>query len=173
MVRLSLGVLTLIVIGALVSGCQVGQRAAPPIPASIPSAAPAESAASAATVTAAPAVIPTAASDSGVVHGRLKREVQETPINEMDLYLAEIISGDSNAMRVAGLDTNQAPHAITNANGEFVFTDVEPGEYALALVTPIGSILIPDPNTPGRDILFTIEAGQTIDLGTLHVTLPY
>lgn len=173
MVRLSLGVLKLVVIGLLLSACQFSQPAAVVTPSPTPAVAPTQGPAADPTPSLAPLLIPAASADSGVVHGVLRREVQETPINEVDLYLAEIIPGDEEAMRVAGLDTNQAPHAITNANGEFVFTDVQPGEYALALVTPIGSMLIPDPKTPGRDVLFTVEAGQTIDLGTLSVHLPY
>ncbi|HBY95640.1 MAG: hypothetical protein M5U01_11170 [Ardenticatenaceae bacterium] len=173
MMRSFRGTLRLVIVGVLLSACQVGPRAAVPTPTLTPPAAPTEGPVADPTASVAPLVIPTAAPERGVVHGLLRREVQETPINDVDLYLAEIIPGDSNVMRVAGLDTNAAPHAMTNTNGEFVFSDVEPGEYALALVTPIGSMLVPDPKTPGRDILFTLEAGQTLDLGTLHAILPY
>ena len=176
MSRLFYRVFGLVILGALLSACQL-QPVAAPGP-STPTTAPSESNATESNETeasapAAPLAIPTPAAGRAVVHGIFLREVQETPISEANLYLAEIIPSDNADLKVAGLDTTTAPHAITNANGEFIFTDVEPGEYALAFVTPIGSALVPDPNNPGKDVRLKLEAEQVVDLGTLYMMVPY
>jgi len=80
------------------------------------------------------------------------------------LYLAPIVvTGES--MSVAGLDTNTAPRTETDATGAFAFLDVPPGEYALALVGPIGPVIVPGPD--GDEITVVVQAGEISDLGAI------
>lgn len=164
--------ITLLVVALLATACQFNVPTPPaPTPTTAPAAATAEGAAP--TATAEPLIIPAATESAGVVHGRIVREVGDAPIlGGVELYLAEIIPSDTEVMRVAGLDTNEAPKATLSITGEFVFADVPPGEYAIALVTPVSQMLITDKEN-GRDLLVTVEANSTVDLGTLPVNVPF
>jgi hypothetical protein len=72
---------------------------------------------------------------------------------------------------VAGIDEENSPRATTDGNGVFVFTEVPPETYGLAVSTPIGVYLIK--TEEGRDFLFTVKAGEVLDLGEVHTSLPY
>jgi hypothetical protein len=54
------------------------------------------------------------------------------------------------------------------ATGAFVFKDVPPGKYALAIWTPVGDTII---QKPGSDeyLLVEVKAGEITDLGTVLV----
>lgn len=86
------------------------------------------------------------------------------------VYLASVIrSDDGTAMMAVVRETS--PKAMTDENGIFIFTDVLPDTYGLAIATPIGSFLIQDET--GGDFLFTVQAGEVLDLGEIRTTLPY
>jgi len=121
----------------------------------------------------APTPVPTSQPDLGTITGTLNRENKpDIPITSADLFLAEILSGADNTLSVAALDMNAAPKANTGADGRFAFVDVPPGTYTLVIRTPLGALLIPDPNS-GHDLLIPVTADKTIALGQLYVNLPY
>jgi len=121
----------------------------------------------------APTAVPTSQPDRGTITGALNRENKpEVSITDADLFLAEILSGGGGPLSVAALDMNTAPKAKTGTDGHFVFVDVTPGTYTLVIRTPLGAMLIPDPDS-GHDLLITVQADKTIDLGQLYVDLPY
>jgi len=124
---------------------------------------------------AAPAAtaVPTSQPDFGTITGALNRENKpDISITNADLFLAEILRGGGNTLSVAALDMNAAPKAKTGADGHFAFVDVTPGTYTLVIRTPLGAMLIPDPDS-GHDLLITVKADKTVDLGQLYVALPY
>lgn len=113
-----------------------------------------------ATLVATPNLTPNAG--MGIVRGSLT--IGGEVADDDTLYLAPIVvTGES--MSVAGLDTNTAPRTATNPAGEFVFVDVPPGEYALAVVGPVGPVIVPRPD--GDELTVTVEAGETADLGEI------
>jgi len=121
----------------------------------------------------APTAVPTSQPDRGTITGALNREDKpDVSIPDADLFLAEILSGGGNTLSVAALDMNAAPKAKTGTDGHFTFVDVAPGTYTLVIRTPLGAMLIPDPDS-GHDLLIPVKADKTVDLGQLYVNLPY
>jgi hypothetical protein len=82
------------------------------------------------------------------------------------MYLATIIRPEGEGMGVAALDPVNDPRVEPDASGYFVFLDVQPGRYALGIMSPGGPVLI---QQDGREILVEVEAGQVADLGTVQI----
>lgn len=102
--------------------------------------------------------------DLGLVQGTL---MMDGEIAEGEtLYLAPMVAtGDS--MSVAGLDTDTHPRAATDEAGTFTFVDVPPDQYALAVMSPFGPVVIQGPD--GQEIVVEVEAGQLSELGTIDI----
>jgi hypothetical protein len=105
----------------------------------------------------------------GTVTGILYDDVDRRPLSDRVLYLAGLLEPlQEGKLSVAALDPASDPRAITDASGRFTFTNIKPGTYALAFATPTGTVLIVDPKTE-REIVFSVEAGGTVDLGTIYM----
>ena len=143
----SLGVLFLLL---AVIGC-AGQSTATPIP-----------------PTAVPTPIPTSLPTLGTVTGLLVDEVREQPLMNYVLYLAQLLEPKGESLSVAALDPTTDPRVTTDGVGQFTFIDVAPGTYAVALLTPTGAALIKDAKT-GKEIVFSVGAGETADLGRIYI----
>jgi hypothetical protein len=88
------------------------------------------------------------------------------------VYLAEMLMASGSPSGLASMDEAEAPAAEVDDQGAFVFSGVEPGMYALIIKTPI-SLIVAHDLTTDSDIVFTAEAGQDVDLGTILVIMPY
>ena len=108
-----------------------------------------------------------------VVGGRIMRVVgnHSEPMVGTKILLASVLRSEDGAPIMAGASEETSPMAITLENGVFIFADIPPGTYGIAVVTPIGSFLIRD--KMGNDFLFTVQPGAVLDLGEIHTTLPY
>lgn len=145
---------------------------------------------SACSLTAAPASTPTSSTNSnaanvsaqavpsagkGNVAGRLfqiKPKGDTVPLASVTVYLGTIKVSSAGKEMAVTLDRIQAPKAVTNAQGNFVFTDITPGRYGLMVDTPTGAALLNNPDT-GSDLIVEVVAGQTMALGELKYTLPF
>ena len=114
--------------------------------------------------------IPTPSTDSGVIYGMIYSLTNEDPITFTKIYLATKIPVDPGDEYMVSIQENSSPHAQSNSNGEFVITDIEPGEYILVLVTPISTLPILDINN--EQIEFSIEAGELIDFNDIYAYWP-
>jgi hypothetical protein len=112
--------------------------------------------------------IPTSLPTLGTVTGFLVDEVGEQALVDYGLYLAKLLEPKGETLSVAALDATTDPRATTDGTGQFTFIDVAPGTYALALMTPTGPALIKDAQT-GKEIVFSVEAGETADLGEIYI----
>ena len=84
------------------------------------------------------------------------------------MYLAKVIKPEGeNTLGVAALDPVHDPRVESDEFGYFAFTDVEPGRYGLGIMSPGGPVLIRGED--GREILATVEAGETVSLGNVHI----
>ena len=88
------------------------------------------------------------------------------------LYLAKMLESSSEGMSVAALDATTDPRVTTDAAGEFAFVNVPPESYALALLVPTGPALITDAETE-KEVIFSVEAGETVDLGPVYVQISF
>lgn len=93
------------------------------------------------------------------------------PAPDDAIYLVPLPDGDQGAVTVPPIEKGKTPQAeVDEHTGEFVFTNIQPGQYAVVVVTLSGSE-IPARNyeTNNLAIVTIIESdlGNTIDLGFL------
>jgi hypothetical protein len=153
-------------VGLLGSACDMGAAQTPPASPT----APAVSADATPPPSAVP--VPTTAPGNATVRGLLLHIDTNRPLTEDDgisLFLAGVINGD---FRTAALDKVTAPRALIDIQGNFVFANVPPGEYAVALVTPTSEFLMKNPQNEAEDLIFTVAADKTFELGTLKAKYP-
>ena len=115
--------------------------------------------------TSGPAPAPSA--DAGVVIGKLLGNGQ--PATNTMLFLAEVQKDDAGTERVAAYDRATSPSAYVDAEGNFYFANIAPGRYGIVLDIVSASYLLNEPSS-GAELLLTVTAGETIDLGILDYT---
>jgi len=120
----------------------------------------------------APTVAPTRSPSTGVVTGRLVVQTSLTPKPDVSLFLAEVIESSQDDFAVAALDEQNSPSAPTDTSGQFTFVNIEPGDYGLILQSPLETVLLKNIYT-GKDIIVSVVADQTVDLGTIEVLPGY
>jgi hypothetical protein len=115
-----------------------------------------------------PAAIPTPPEGFGMVTGVVLLEATGQPPREAVMFLGTFSVGDGD-FPIVDVNRQTAPSAIPSpTTGRFVIADVSPGQYGLSYWTPDGSALVNDPADPQYSLILTIEAGKTIDVGTLR-----
>jgi len=103
--------------------------------------------------------------DLGLVQGTLEMDGELAPGET--LYLAPMVAtGES--MSVAGLNTDTDPRAATDETGTFTFLDVPPGQYALAIISPYGPVVINGPDD--KEIVVAVQAGELTELGAIAIS---
>jgi hypothetical protein len=120
-------------------------------------------------------VVPTPSSASlATVTGYLMVDpASPRPVGGALLYLGEIIPEAAGTPFLAGFERTTSPRTLTDPNGRFVFTDVEPGPYTLILDKISESFMLGDPDKPGGDFIFDAQPSQILDLGQLvYIRMP-
>jgi hypothetical protein len=116
--------------------------------------------------------LPQAKSESGVVGGVLIREVVDQgflPLQPLELTLGEVIASDSGVQAYIRASSS-SPKAELYPTGIFIFQSVPPNTYGL--IVNVGYSQFPVLSPDGEQLLITVEAGQSIDLGQIIVELP-
>jgi hypothetical protein len=116
--------------------------------------------------------LPTSLPTNGTVSGFLIEETTQESLSDCVLYLAKILKTSSEGLSVTALDATTDPRAITDVAGKFTFVNVPPESYALALLTPTGPALIKEAKTE-KEVLLSVEAGETVDLGPVYVQISF
>lgn len=86
---------------------------------------------------------------------------------ESIVYLGDIVYTDT-GLPIVQLDRQTAPFAILKENGEFVFKDIFPAEYAVIFFTPDISFPIDDAET-GQTLILNLQPDDKIDLGIIEL----
>lgn len=110
---------------------------------------------------------PTPETDKAVFAGRVV-DMSGTPISNLQLRLAEVYrSEDESSDGAYILDTAFSPGAISDENGYFVFSNIEPMEYVLVLGNPekVYEIITDE---SGKAKVWETEANQVLDIGELR-----
>lgn len=121
-------------------------------------------------------IIPTATADTGVVHGIVQsfdtKQPLSTDANGIDVYLAEILENEDGSLRFAGFDRKTAPVTAADENGQFVFTNVAPGAYAIVIKSPLSEVIAVQASSPDQEAEVIISAGEVVDVGTVYTRYP-
>jgi len=111
--------------------------------------------------------IPEPGPETGIVIGFLVTASKEPYIGSV--YLAKAIpASQPDIPPLVAFSDQTDPKALQDANGQFLFTKILPGEYALALWNPVSNLIIHEPGTENF-FLFKVEAGKVTDLGEVVV----
>lgn len=120
--------------------------------------------------TSAPWTVPTPAPGKAVVSGQIVDRQTQLPPPETTMFLGSVDSLNT-GQPIVSMDPGKSPFAGLTLDGHFVFAEVVPGEYGLVLHTPDLSFLIDNPKD-GKSMILKLEAGQSLDLGKIELTMP-
>ena len=116
-------------------------------------------------------VVPAPGAATGVVIGQLLTPDLDGQPYLTNLFLGDTIYGDGQKETppIISFSETESLEGIQNKQtGEFVFSDVPPGEYALIIWTPVFSMVVLDQDTQ-QEIIFEVQSGETIDLGAISI----
>lgn len=123
-------------------------------------------------VVSEPPVVDPPASGLGSAVGRLvDYETGEAITQALPLYLGELVPMSPGDSFVISMSPTTSPSTLVDVNGYFVFSDIEPGTYALVFWTPLSSWVLSNPETR-ESVTITFEADKTIEVGEIVVDLP-
>jgi hypothetical protein len=117
----------------------------------------------------APLPIPIPSNGKAVVFGEVKISSDSGGLNISNLFLSPLASSDaSDDLSSVTFSEGSDPTAILDTgSGQFVFTDVIPGQYALMIWTTMRAYPLGD--NLGKTIVFTVSPGESKDLGVISV----
>lgn len=116
--------------------------------------------------------LPQPAEGKGAVTGRMINAATGQRMIAITVYLGDVASMGEGKGNVVTIKEKGSPRTLTDADGYFAFTDIEPGTYALVLWTPLNSIVVEDRDSPGEYFLVTVENSRITDLGEVFSVLP-
>ena len=112
--------------------------------------------------------IPAPSDNTATVHGKLvSLSDGNEPYIAPTLYLGSILSSE-NGIFLGSISVDEDPEGQQASNGQFLFTDVPPGNYGLFIWTPVNAFIINDEKTK-EPVVLEVFAGETYDLGTIYV----
>jgi hypothetical protein len=117
-------------------------------------------------------ILPETNADLGVVGGVLVQEVTTggyLPVQPLALGLGVYLENSRGEPALIRYN-DSSPHAQLYNTGVFLFTDVEPGIYALIINLGFTQFVVQ--NGEGYDLVVEVEAGKALDLGQVFVRLP-
>ena len=93
---------------------------------------------------------------------------EDRPYQSLRVYLGTVLLDDQGNLTVGRVNQLDAPSAQTDDSGRFVFANVDPGTYILAIQLPPNNIImLRDPDS-GNDLVIDVEADQVLDLGEMR-----
>lgn len=111
--------------------------------------------------------IPEPAEGLAALGGRFLNQRTGKVPEESIVYLGEIVYTDT-GLPIIRLDRQTAPFAILEENGEFIFRDILPMEYAVVFFTPELSFPIDDAET-GETLILKLQPNDKIDIGVVEL----
>ncbi len=105
---------------------------------------------------------------TGSVIGRLTDVQTGRPAVTTILYLEKSMNHDAPPLLYGPL--NGQPRTNSLPDGSFAFSNVPPGEYILALYSPIDILYYQQGD--GKAVLIQVEEGETLDLGQVVTFIP-
>lgn len=118
------------------------------------------------------APVPTPSVDRSSVTGHIVFKETGAPLINVPIVLAQIYRNEQNDGAFV-YDSASSPYALTDVNGRFIFTDIEPGEFILV----VGNIevnryeLLTEPDGSSR--ILSLPSGEILDLDVIEVELEW
>ena len=107
--------------------------------------------------------------DSGKSNIRGYISITQSSVLLGELFLAKSVPTSNPDIYLLELDEQTAPRAVIDRDSyQFLFTDIEPGEYGLIVWEPMNSFPVNDPKTQ-QTLFFEVKAGEVVDLGILPI----
>lgn len=139
-----------------------------PSPINQPYPSPDQTPPAATTTPPPPVIIPTPSSGSAVIHGKLYNAQTDEPLYEgVIIYLSPVNPTDNPDLSALTFDPLSDRSTLPDAQGVFAFGDVPPGRYGIVVQAPVGKYLTRFANDLEKDVVITVEAGQTVDVGKI------
>jgi hypothetical protein len=107
-----------------------------------------------------------ASQDVGVATGIMLGGNPPLPGVGMILRLADVLVDSDGTPLSASLNKETAPTTLVGGSGQFIFTDVPPGRYAIVVDLISTSVVLRDPAS-GDDLLVDVTGGEITDIGKL------
>lgn len=96
-------------------------------------------------------------------------EIAQSSVLLGELFLAQSVPTSNPDINLLELDELVAPRAVIDRNSyQFLFTNIEPGEYGLIVWEPMNSFPVNDPSTQ-QTLFFEVKANEVVDLGVLSI----
>jgi len=119
-------------------------------------------------LTSAITLTPTKAAFAGHVTTTIDGRTQ--PLPNTVVRLAKVFWNEDHSDGAYVVEGGTSPSVITNQNGDFAFTNIDPADYVVVVGDLEGeNEIIPDTN--GKAKIFTVEADKILDIGTLNVKI--
>jgi hypothetical protein len=120
-----------------------------------------------------PEPIPAPESGMGVIHGTLYDANTEQPIYDGVLvFLSPVVNTSTPDMDAVRLNIQTDRNITPDVQGGFAFGAVPPGRYGIVVKTPLKEYMARRSDDKNKDVILTVEAGQTVDLGKIYTTYP-
>jgi len=116
--------------------------------------------------------LPTPVDNMATVGGTLYLDVAGEPLHPLAnarIFLGEVHISEDGTKRIAGYSESTSPQSITDAQGHFVIHTVPPDTYNLIVVRYMDPVFMTE-HESGESLVFTLEAGDVLDLGEIHYT---
>lgn len=158
----------LLALAAVLAAC--GAASTPTAGFESPLATPTPDAASE-TAQPSPAAVISPQPGTGGAAGRIVDSVTGQPVIDRALFLgtwSTMTSKEGEESPFVVMLPSTSPQATVDGEGNFSFSNVEPGDYGIVLWTPMQSFVAANPDTEQAYVV-TIEPDQVTELGTIVV----
>jgi len=160
----------LFLLAIVLSGC--GSKSKPTKTPDSPIQSPIATPEQAATTVPTEVVVPLPKPPEGkvTVAGTIYLEVEGQPLQPLAgarVYLGKVYVSEDGSQRIAGYSERTSPWSITDPQGRFIVQEAPPDTYNLVVVRYLDPVFMDDYET-GESLVFTVEAGEVLDLGEIR-----
>ncbi|MGB9872776.1 MAG: hypothetical protein ACPLYD_14115 [Anaerolineae bacterium] len=103
--------------------------------------------------------------------GQLVSASERAPLSNTVVRLARVFWNEERTDGVYVLEGARSPSCMTDDNGFFVFSDIDPADYVMIVGDVYGDYVVIS-NPDGTPKIFTVQEGTTTDVGQVQVLLP-
>ena len=112
--------------------------------------------------------LPQPQAGKSVVAGQVKTNTDQQPIANAPVYLAQVYWDADHKKAAFALDLARSPAVTTDAQGFFVFNDIDPNEYVLVVGDFYGqNDVVRESNGDAR--VYKTDAGKLLNVGIVNV----